>query len=75
MLLFCPHCDEIEEILGEPRRLECNVCGAVLEPVADLEDVKSLKVSFESVFGGRFDPGDRFEVTPEGVAVLVGQEG
>lgn len=34
MLLFCPHCDQEIEILGEPlpRPMpECEDCGAVLE--------------------------------------------
>jgi hypothetical protein len=33
ILLFCPHCDDIVEILGErPRPLpECETCGALLE--------------------------------------------
>lgn len=55
MLLFCPHCDDIIEILGEPlpRPMpECEHCGGVLEAM---------------------DGEARFELTPEGVAVLVGQ--
>ena len=51
MILFCPHCDTIEEILGEPRRLECNACGAVLEPVCDLQPAKAFNAAFETVFG------------------------
>jgi hypothetical protein len=33
MLLFCPHCDDIIEILGEPPRPlpECEHCRAALE--------------------------------------------
>lgn len=36
MLLFCPHCDEITEFRGLPRKPEpqCD-CGGVLEPVAN----------------------------------------
>lgn len=30
-LLFCPHCDQIIEVLGEPRGLLCD-CGGALEP-------------------------------------------
>ncbi len=51
MILFCPHCEEIEEILGEPRRLECNTCGAVLELVCDLAPAKAFNAAFETVFG------------------------
>jgi hypothetical protein len=39
ILLFCPHCGDFIEILGErPRPLpECETCGALLELVCDLE--------------------------------------
>lgn len=53
MLLFCPHCDDIIEILGLPPRPlpECETCGAVLEVVADLDSAMAVKTSFEKVFG------------------------
>jgi hypothetical protein len=53
MLLFCPHCDDVIEILGlAPRPLpECKACGAELELVADLEAIKTFKTSFAAIFG------------------------
>lgn len=52
-MLFCPHCDEIIEILGLPPRPlpECEACGALLEAVVDLDAVRAFKTSFEGVFG------------------------
>lgn len=55
MLLFCPHCDDIIEILGLPPRpmpqCETEGCGAVLEAVVDLEAARTFKTSFEAVLG------------------------
>lgn len=31
MVLSCPHCDQIIEVVGEPRSFECE-CGALMEP-------------------------------------------
>jgi hypothetical protein len=59
ILLFCPHCDDIIEILGEPPRPlpECEACGAELEN-CDPQP-------------GEMDPDDRFEITPAGAALLA----
>jgi hypothetical protein len=51
MILFCPHCDDIVEIFGEPRALECEVCGAVLEPVVDPDSAAAFERAFDYVFG------------------------
>lgn len=53
MLLFCPHCDDIIEILGEPlpRPMpECEHCGAVLD-VCDADHPASVERQFAAVFG------------------------
>jgi hypothetical protein len=34
-LLFCPHCDEVVEVRGEPRGMQCDDCGAELERCED----------------------------------------
>ena len=57
MLLFRPHCDDVVEIFGEPRKLECDACGAELELIADLQPVKSFKAQFDAVFGRRSGQG------------------
>jgi hypothetical protein len=54
--LFCPHCDDVIEILGEmPRPApECEACGGVLEPVewsaANPEIARRLTADFAAQF-------------------------
>ena len=50
MILFCPHCNDIVEIFGEPRVLECEKDGAVLEVICHTESARAFKTAFERVF-------------------------
>lgn len=66
MLLFCPHCDDIVEIFGEPTKpMPQHDCGAVLEPI----DPEAESIAAGIVFIERLRQ-DRFELTPAGVAAL-----
>lgn len=49
-LLFCPHCDDVIEILGEPWNPQCE-CGAELEacdPAVLLDTAKHLTTKAET---------------------------
>lgn len=52
MILFCPHCNDIVEIFGEPRVLECETCNAVLEKVCDIDSARAFKSAFDAAFRG-----------------------
>jgi hypothetical protein len=44
-VMFCPHCHDVIEILGEPRAIKC-ACGAELERYDE-----KLDEAFDSIFG------------------------